>query len=451
MKPVLLIVDDDEDIRTQLKWALCNDYTILLAEDRESALEHVRTQRPAVVMLDLGLPPHPATPDEGFAILAQILAFESQTKVIILSGQGERTNSLRAVGEGAYDFLCKPPDVEELKVILKRAFHIAQLQTEYRESTEQAAPGVFEGMLGSSPSMQTVFESIRKVAGRDAAVLILGESGTGKEMVARAVHRRSPRSKGPFVAINCAAIPETLIESDLFGHERGAFTGAHTQRVGRIEMAEGGTLLLDEFGELPPPIQVKLLRFLQEQTIERIGGRKEIRVDARLITATNVDLKQAMATGKFREDLFYRVAVVTIKLPPLRERVGDTMLLAQSFLRKYADESGRSSLRYRQDAIRAIEQHSWPGNVREMENRIRRAVIMADGASVKAEDLELTDSSAEAPVRSLKEAREEVDRRMVQEALRKHGSNITSAAAELGISRPTLYELMEKLGIRKDS
>lgn len=450
MKPTLLIVDDDEDIRTQLKWALCDDYIVHLAEDRATALEHVRAQRPAVVLLDLGLPPHPATPEEGFAILAQILALESRTRVIILSGQGERTNSLRAIGEGAYDFLCKPPDVDELKVILRRAFHVAQLQNEYRESVEQPAGGGFEGMLGSSPAMQTVFESIRKVAGRDAAVLILGESGTGKEMVARGIHRRSTRSKGPFVAINCAAIPETLIESELFGHERGAFTGAHAQRIGRIEMAEGGTLLLDEFGELPPAIQVKLLRFLQEQTIERIGGRKEIRVDARLITATNVDLKQAMANGKFREDLFYRVAVVTIKLPPLRERVGDTMLLAQAFLKKYAEENGRASLRYRQDAVRAIEQHGWPGNVREMENRIRRAVIMADGAAVKAEDLELIDTSAEAPARSLKEAREEVDRQMVQEALRKHGSNITSAANELGVSRPTLYELMEKLGIRKE-
>lgn len=448
MKPALLIVDDDEDIRTQLKWALCNDYTVHLAEDRETALEHVRTLRPSVVMLDLGLPPHPATPEEGFAVLAQILAFESQTKVIILSGQGEKTNSLRAIGEGAYDFLCKPPDVEELKIILKRAFHVAQLQSEYRESVEQGADGGFEGMIGSSAPMQTVFESIRKVASRDASVLILGESGTGKEMVARAIHRRSPRSKGPFVAINCSAIPETLIESELFGHERGAFTGAHTQRVGRIEMAEGGTLLLDEFGELPLAIQVKLLRFLQDQTIERIGGRKEIRVDARLVTATNVDLKQAMATGKFREDLFYRVAVVTIKLPPLRERLSDTMVLAQAFLKKYAEENGRASLRYRQDAIRAIEQHGWPGNVREMENRIRRAVIMAEGATVKAEDLELIDSSAEAPLRSLKEAREEVDRRMVQDALKKHGANITAASAELGISRPTLYELMEKLGMR---
>ena len=450
MKPALLIVDDDEDIRTQLKWALCGDYTIFLAEDRASALEHLRTQRPAVALLDLGLPPHPATPEEGFAILAQILGYESRAKVIILSGQADRTNSLRAVGEGAYDFLCKPPDLDELKVILKRAFHVSMLESEFREAQEPEDKDSFEGMIGGSAPMLSVFETIRKVASKEAPVLILGESGTGKEMVARAIHHRSPRKAGPFVAINCAAIPESLIESELFGHEKGSFTGAHAQRQGRIEMAAGGTLLLDEFGELPLAIQVKLLRFLQEQTIERVGGRSEIRVDARLITATNVDLKQAMAEGKFREDLFYRVAVVMIKLPPLRERFGDTSALAQAFLRKYAKENGRAALKFRQDAIRAIEQHNWPGNVRELENQIRRAAIMAEGSLVKAEDLELRDTSGAPPMRSLKEAREEVERQMVQEALRKHGSNVTSAASELGISRPTLYELMEKLGMKRD-
>ena len=267
--------------------------------------------------------------------------------------------------------------------------------------------------------------------------------------MARAIHHLSARKNGPFVAINCAAIPETLIESELFGHEKGSFTGAHAQRQGRIELAAGGTLLLDEFGELPMAVQVKLLRFMQEQTIERVGGRQEIRVDTRLVTATNVDLKQAISLGKFREDLYYRVAVVTMKLPALRERLGDTVLLAQAFLRKYAEENGRPSLKFRQDAIRAIEQHDWPGNVRELENRIRRSVIMADGSAVKAEDLELKDKSAETPARRLKEAREEVDRQMVQSALRKHGSNISSAATELGISRPTLYELMDKLGLAK--
>jgi len=449
MKPALLIIDDDEDIRTQLKWALCDDYDIVLAEDRASALEQLRAKRPAVVLLDLGLPPHPATPEEGFAILAQLLAYESRVKVIILSGQGERANSLRAVGEGAYDFLCKPPDLDELKVILKRAFHVADLQREYQVNQQSPQADCFEGMIGGSAPMKTVFDSIRKVAGSEAPVLLLGESGTGKEMVAQAIHRLSSRKKEPFVAINCAAIPETLIESELFGHEKGSFTGAHAQRQGRIEMAAGGTLLLDEFGELPMSIQVKLLRFLQEQTIERVGGRVEIRVNTRLVTATNLDLKQAIATGKFREDLYYRVAVVTMKLPPLRERLGDILLISREFLHKYAEENGRSSLKFRQDAIRAMEQHEWPGNVRELENRIRRAVIMSDGSTVKAEDLELKDNSVEAPARRLKEAREEVDRQMVQEALRKHGSNITSAAGELGISRPTLYELMDKLGMAR--
>jgi len=450
MKPSLLIIDDDQDIRTQLKWALNDDYAVFLAEDRMSALEVVRNVRPSVVLLDLGLPPHPTTPEEGFETLAQLLAHESRVKVVILSGQGDKKNSLRAVGEGAYDFLCKPPELDELKVILKRAFHVAKLEKEYREMQEQQHGDTFEGMLGTSPEMHIVFETIRKVATRDAPVLVLGESGTGKEMAARAIHRRSIRKDGPFVAINCAAIPETLIESELFGHEKGAFTGAHTQRPGRVEMAAGGTLLLDEFGELPLALQVKLLRFLQEQIIERVGGRKEIHVDTRLITATNVDLKKALAEGKFREDLYYRIAVVAIKMPPLRDRMGDTRLLAHAFLRRFAEENGRSSLKFHQDALRAIEQYDWPGNVRELENRIRRAVIMADISGVKPHDLELTDNSAEPPVLGLKEAREAVERQVVQSALRKHGGNITSAATELGVTRPTLYELMERLSIQRE-
>lgn len=450
MKPALLIVDDDQDIRTQLKWALNDDYAVHLAGDRTSALETFRSARPFVVLLDLGLPPHPATPEEGFETLAQLLASDSRVKVVILSGQGDKKNSLRAVGEGAYDFLSKPPDLDELKVILKRAFYVAQLEKEYREMQEQQRGDTFEGMLGTSREMQVVFETIRKVASRDAPVLILGESGTGKEMAARAIHRRSVRKEGPLVAINCAAIPETLIESELFGHEKGAFTGAHTQRPGRIEMAAGGTLLLDEFGELPLALQVKLLRFLQEQTIERVGGRKEIHIDTRLITATNVDLKKAVAEGRFREDLFYRVAVVAIKIPPLRDRMGDTRLLAHAFLRRFALENGRSSLKFHQDALRAIEQHNWPGNVRELENRIRRAVIMADISGVKPPDLELTDNSTEPPALGLREAREAVERQVVQTALRKHGGNITSAATELGVTRPTLYELMDKLGLQRD-
>jgi len=319
MKPRLLIVDDDEEIRTQMKWALSQEYEVTLAEDRASALEAFGDQRPPVVLLDLGLPPHPGTPEEGLAALSEIVAQDSRAKIIIVSGQGEKNNALEAIGAGAYDFLAKPVDVEELKIILKRTFYVAGLEKDYRELQEQVQGDTFEGMLGTSPQMQEVFGSIRKVATSDAPVLVLGESGTGKEMVALAIHRRSPRKGGPFVAINCSAIPETLLESELFGHEKGSFTGAHVQRKGRIESAAGGTLFLDEIGELPALLQVKLLRFLQEQRLERVGGRTEIQVDTRVVAATNVELKKAIVDGRFREDLFYRLAVVVINLPPLRQ------------------------------------------------------------------------------------------------------------------------------------
>jgi two-component system NtrC family response regulator len=307
----------------------------------------------------------------------------------------------------------------------------------------------FEGMLGTSARMQVVFESIRKVATTEAPVLLLGDSGTGKEMAARAIHQRSARKDGPFAAINCSAIPETLLESELFGHERGAFTGAHVQRKGRIELAEGGTLFLDEIGEVPLPIQVKLLRFLQEQTIERVGGRQEIQVDARVIAATNADLKKDLAEGTFREDLYYRLAVVQILLPPLRDREDDILVMAQSFLHEFSAESGKAGLAFSQEALRAIRQHPWPGNVRELQNRVRRAVIMCESKRITAQDLELTQLVAGARGTTLKEAREAIEREMIQAALKRHGGKITTAATELGVSRPTFYELMEKLGIQK--
>jgi len=333
---------------------------------------------------------------------------------------------------------------------LKRGFHVAQLEREYREMQERSDTNSFEGMLGTSPQMQVVFNSIRKVATSDAPVLILGESGTGKEMAALAMHRRSVRKAGPFVAINCGAIPETLLESELFGHEKGAFTGAHTQRKGRIETAAGGTLFLDEIGELPLALQVKILRFLQEQYIERVGGRTQIQVDTRVIAATNVDLRKAMSEGKFREDLFYRLAVVVIKLPSLRDRSGDIPLLAKVFLHKFASLNGKTVSDFNQKAIRALREHPWPGNVRELENRIKRAIIMAEGRFVTPVDLELTDGS-EGTFRTLKEAREAIERELVQQALHRHGGKISRAADELGVSRPTLYELMGKLGINKQS
>jgi two-component system NtrC family response regulator len=449
MNPKLLIVDDDDEIRTQMKWALAKDYEIFLAEDRTTAIENFRSNRPSVVLLDLGLPPHPGNPEEGLATLSELLALDRLAKVVIITGQGEKEIALRAIGAGAYDFLSKPVETEELRFLLKRCFHVAQLEKEYGEMQHLLGGDSFEGMLGSSPSMQPVFDSIRKVATTDAPVLILGESGTGKEMVARAIHKRSGRKDGPFIAINCSAIPETLLESELFGHEKGAFTGAHVQRKGRIETSSGGTLFLDEIGEIPQPLQVKLLRFLQEQTIERVGGRQEIQINTRVIAATNADLKKGMSAGTFREDLFYRLAVVQIVLPPLRDRENDILMLAKFFLQRFATEVNKPGITFDAEALRALKKHSWPGNVRELENCVRRAVIMADGKRVTASDLELTPGVAANAV-TLKEAREAVERQMVRQALRKHGGKIAPAAVELGMSRPTLYELMEKLGISRE-
>jgi two-component system, NtrC family, response regulator len=449
MKPKLLIVDDDEEIRTQMRWALSPDYEVALAGDRAAALEVFRAERPSVVLLDLGLPPHEGTPQEGLATLSEVLEHDRTTKVVIVSGQGEKEPALQAIGAGAYDFMGKPIDMDELRLLLKRCFHVARLEREYCEMQQRFQADAFEGLLGSSARMQTVFELIRKVATSDAPVLLLGESGTGKEMTARAIHQRSPRRNGPFVAINCSAIPESLIESELFGHEKGAFTGAHMQRKGRIEMASGGTLFLDEIGEVPLAIQVKLLRFLQEQCIERVGGRQEIDVDARVIAATNADLKNAMSTNAFREDLFYRLAVVQITLPPLRDRDDDIVLLARSFLQRFATENKKRNLTFGPDALTALRQYPWPGNVRELQNRVKRAVIMSDGKRLTPEDLELRASGNLTPAASLKEARETLEREMIRRSLRKHSGRITSAAADLGISRPTLYEMMEKLGVAR--
>ena len=449
MNPKLLIVDDDEEIRTPMKWALAKEYDVLLAEDRAGALEGYRAAQPAVVLLDLGLPPHPGTPEEGLAALSELLAQNRLVKVVIVSGQGEKENALRAIGAGAYDFLSKPVEMEELKFLLKRCFHVAQLEREYAAMQRLMGGDSFEGMLGASPQMRPVFETIRKVATADAPVLILGESGTGKEMVAKAIHQRSNNKDGPFVAINCSAIPETLLESELFGHEKGAFTGAHVQRKGRIESASGGTLFLDEIGEIPLPLQVKLLRFLQEQTIERVGGRQSISINTRVVAATNADLKKGLAAGTFREDLFYRLAVVQLTLPPLRERDNDVRLLAQFFLARFAAQVNKPNLAFDPDAIRALNRHAWPGNVRELENCVRRAAIMAEGRRVTAADLELTPTGLGPNVVTLKDAREAVERQMVQQALKKHGGKIAPAAAELGLSRPTLYELMDKLGLSK--
>jgi two-component system NtrC family response regulator len=446
----LLIVDDDEDICTQMKWALGSDYELLTAGDGTDALAAFTAHRPAVTLLDLGLPPRPNEPEEGLAVLSAILALDPLAKVIVASGQNDKQNAIRAVGAGAYDFLYKPVDLDELRLVLHRCVYLADLEQEYRALQLSVQPQTFEDILGASPQMQTLFEFIRKVAPTSAPVLILGPSGTGKEMVAQALHRRSQQASGPFVAINCNSIPENLLESELFGHEKGAFTDAHTQRKGHIETAAGGTLFLDEIGELPAPVQVKLLRFLQEKRFQRVGGRDEILSDARVLAATNRNLQESIASGKFREDLYFRLAVVVVKVPPLRERGDDIVMIAKAFLRSYGIEHAKPGLTFAPDALRALSLHPWPGNVRELQNRVRRAVIMADGKRVNARDLELTDTLSALPPQTLKEARETVEREMVKEALRRHMGKVTAAALELGVSRPTLYELMEKLGIVRD-
>jgi two-component system NtrC family response regulator len=448
--PKLLLVDDDEAICTQLKWALCQDYEILLAGDQASAVEIFRLQRPAVVVLDLGLPPSPNDPEEGLATLGRLRELDPFVKVIILSGQNEKETARRAVGAGAYDFLCKPLEVETLQLLLQRAYYLAELEREFRELQQGARIESFEGILGASPQMQGVFTFIRKVAPTSAPVLLLGESGTGKEMAALAIHRRSPRRDGRFIAINCNAIPENLLESELFGHEKGAFTGAHQQRIGLVESAAGGTLFLDEIGELPLPIQVKLLRFLQDQRIQRVGGRQEIQIDARVVAATHADLKKGITAGTFREDLYFRLAVVIVKLPPLRERGEDVPLVAREFLQRYTAQNGKTGMSFSSEALRAINRHDWPGNVRELQNRVQRAVIMADGKRITVGDLELA-AALGTSVTTLREARETAERELVQKALHRHLGKISSAAAELGISRPTFYELMEKLGIAKEA
>ncbi|MBL9201847.1 MAG: PEP-CTERM-box response regulator transcription factor [Opitutaceae bacterium] len=448
-KPRLLIVEDDEEIRTQMRWALTAEYSIATAGDRANAVEQFRLNKPPVVLLDLGLPPHPGTPEEGLATITELLSIDRTTKIIVVSGQGEKGPAMTAIGLGAYDFVTKPAEMDELRFLLKRCYHVAHLEKEYRQMQETLGGGAFEGLLGSGARMQAVFDSIRKVATSDAPVLVLGESGTGKEVTARAIHQRSARRDGPFVAINCSAIPETLIESELFGHEKGAFTGAHAQRKGRIEQADGGTLFLDEIGEVPLPIQVKLLRFLQERVIERVGGRASISIDTRVLAATNADLKKGMAGGTFREDLFYRLAVVQIILPPLRDRNDDTLLLAQAFLKRYGDENGKAGLVFGADAVRAIRAHPWPGNVRELQNRVRRAVIMSEGKRIAPGDLELEVASGPTPGSTLKEARDKLEAEMIRASLARHAGRITAVAAELGVSRPTLYELVDRHGIQR--
>ncbi len=441
---VLLIVEDDEGLQCQLKWAY-EGYEVICAGDRASAIEALRAHEPAVVTLDLGLPPDPDGTDEGFAALAEILRLKPGTKVIVATGHGARESATKAVAMGAYDFYKKPVDIDELGFIVQRAFHLHEIEEEHRRLESGAAASVLGAIITAAPEMLKVAKTIERVASADVSVMLLGASGTGKELLARAVHEKSGR-KGEFIAINCAAIPENLLEAELFGYERGAFTGAVKSNVGKIELAEGGTLFLDEVGDIPLPLQVKLLRFLQERVIERIGGRQPIAVDTRIVCATHQDLDSMIAAGTFREDLYYRLAEIVVKIPSLAERSGDSVLLGRHFVNRFGRELNPGVQSLSPDAIDAIDAYPWPGNVRELENRIKRAVIMADGKSVTATDLDLPAEreSAEVLPINLRSAREVADRKVIRQAMSRVDNNISSAAKLLGISRPTLYDLLKQ-------
>jgi len=442
----LLVVEDDPALQKQMRWAF-DAYEVLTANDRESAIAQLRRFEPAVITMDLGLPPKPDDPDVGFELLQEILSHTPDTKVIVISGQHDRANALRAISLGAYDFCEKPFQPELLTLILERAFRLYELQAENRR-LQEVAGGSVTGIVTRDPEMAKVCRTVEKVAGTNATVMLLGESGTGKELLARSVHDNSSRKDRKFVAINCAAIPENLLESELFGYEKGAFTGAVKQTIGKIEMASGGTLFLDEIGDLPLPLQAKLLRFLQERVIERIGGREEIAVDVRIVCATHQDLKTLIANGRFREDLYYRLAEIVLRIPPLRERKGDANLLAHAFVRRFAAENRRSTPTLLPAAIDAIEAHLWPGNVRELENCAKRAVIMAEGSTLTAEDFSLEPAEVDPEAFNLRRVRDEAERNAVVRVLGRVNGNISKAAEMLGVSRPTLYDLMEKYGLR---
>ena len=440
---VLLVVEDDEGLQRQLKWAY-EGYEVVCAGDRASAIEALRSREPAVVTLDLGLPPDPDGTEEGFATLSEILRIKPDTKVIVASGHGARESALKAIALGAYDFYRKPVDIDELGLIVARAFHVHEIEAENRRLEQGGGSTVLGSIISASPEMLKVAKTIERVATADVSVMLLGASGTGKELLARAVHEKSGR-KGEFIAINCAAIPETLLEAELFGYERGAFTGAVKSNIGKIEMAQGGTLFLDEVGDIPLPLQVKLLRFLQERVIERIGGRQPIAVDTRIVCATHQNLDAMTSDGRFREDLYYRLAEIVVQIPTLAERPGDAVLLARHFVNRFARELKTKVQCLAPDAVAAIDGYGWPGNVRELENRIKRAVIMADGKSVTAEDLDLSGGGGEQlmPI-NLRSARESVDRKVIRQALARTDNNISGAAKLLGISRPTLYDLLKQ-------
>ncbi|HET6724744.1 MAG TPA: PEP-CTERM-box response regulator transcription factor [Gammaproteobacteria bacterium] len=445
MSRKLLVVEDDAGLQSQLRWSL-DDYDVVLAEDRESAMSAVRRHEPPVVVQDLGLPPDPEGVAEGFATLQEILSFASHTKVIVVTGNGDRDSAIRAVGYGAYDFYSKPVDIDTLHLLIERAYKMYDLEEQNRRLRQQAASPL-DGIVAASDAMLKTCRLTEKVAPTSASILLLGETGTGKELFARALHKLSPRADEPFVAINCAAIPENLLESELFGYEKGAFTGAAKQTKGKVEHANGGTLFLDEIGDMPLSLQAKLLRFLQERVVERVGGREEIPVDVRIICATHQDIKKLIAEKAFREDLYYRISEVVIDIPPVRDRRGDAIVLARSLLEHYSERHSRPLRGFTVDAVQAIEAYAWPGNVREMENRINSAVIMAEGNQVCAEDLGLEADDERSISVNLRQVRTDAERRAISKALVVAEGNISKAADMLGITRPTLYDLLNKHAI----
>jgi len=449
-KPKLLIVEDDPGLQAQLKWAW-PDFEVFIAGDRASAIAALRAEEPPVVTLDLGLPPDPDGTSEGFAVLDEIMAIKPDTKVIVASGHGARESALQAIAKGAYDFYQKPVDIEALGLIVRRALQLNRIESENRQLAARGSEDnrVLGRMITAAPEMLKVARTIERVANTNVSVMLLGASGTGKELLARGLHDASDRAGGAFVAINCAAIPENLLESELFGHEKGAFTGAVKTTEGKIELANGGTLFLDEVGDIPLPLQVKLLRFLQERVIERVGSRKSIPVDTRIVCATHQDLEAMIADGRFREDLFYRLAEIVVKIPSLAERPGDAALLAKAFLARFAREMNPAVKGFAPDALAAIDAWGWPGNVRELENRVKRAVIMSEGKLIGAGDLDLVGPEAgESQVLNLKSAREAADRKVIRHALARSEGNISSTAKLLGISRPTLYDLLKQYDLQ---
>ena len=447
----LLIIEDDPGVQSQLRWAF-DGYDVLVAGDRETAIAEVQKYHPPVVTLDLGLPPDPTNASEGLATLARILEIAPHTKIIVVTGNDDRENAVKSIGIGAYDFYQKPIDADILGLIIDRAYRLFELEADNRKLAQQSSATPIQGVIAASPQMLKICRTIEKVAPTDVTTLLLGESGTGKEVLARAIHAMSPRADKAFIAINSAAIPENLLESELFGYEKDAFTGATKQTKGKIEYADGGTFFLDEVGDLPTALQAKMLRFLQERVIERVGGRTEIPVDVRVICATHQNLQELIKQGQFREDLYYRISELSIEIPAVRDREGDALLLARVFLDRFSRENKKSLKGFSVDALEAIENHNWPGNVRELENKIKRAVIMADGNQIVADDLDLAANTTGADgemVVNLRQVRETAERQAIHRALSLCNDNISQAAEMLGISRPTLYDLMTRYGMKR--